>query len=190
MRLLDQGAQCCLPTLVEHDDGARFELTGAGAFSRDVIECPKRYVLDDRASRLTRDFLHVNLALFSPQDRFVRLSAPSLWLEWWEPPADASTGGRPVRVGALCRSDATGRRGRVRSFWAKDEHVSAPPGDIVFDRCETVLGRGAPVSTTRLVRRFSITTRSGLIPSSYTTPWDTTKTTSKRFSGGPELPRF
>lgn len=133
MRLLDQVAQCHSPVRVEQENGRRLELSGAEAFTNELAACPKRYVLDEQASAFTRAFFRANLGLFSPQDRFARLSAPSLWLEWLEPPTPGSGADKPVRAGVLCRGDESGRRGRIRSFWTEHGQVSAAPGDIVFD---------------------------------------------------------
>src|ERR1700689_799828 len=130
MRLADRIAQCRTPFLVESTkDGAITQLSGAAEFSKQIAECPTRYVLSDELTRLCAALAYSRGARTLSYLDLINIPAQKLWVEWayapWQDELDrygfpkvAEPFGRSGRRGACLYASSDGRRGSIRTFWS------------------------------------------------------------------------
>src|ERR1700685_2939724 len=87
MRLADRIAQCRTPFLVESTkDGAITQLSGAAEFSKQIAECPTRYVLSDELTRLCTALAYSKGASTLACADLLHVPAERVWIEWTEAP--------------------------------------------------------------------------------------------------------
>lgn len=122
MRLVDQVAQARLPLTIDEGGGAR-TFPAARDHADAIAACPVRYVVDTRAARRCFDLLHTDRGMLAAENDFLRVPAPSFWLEW---PGPQSPGAGAL-TGLLVHADDGGRSGQIHTFWeqAGDEPVPA-----------------------------------------------------------------
>jgi hypothetical protein len=147
MRLADRIAQCRIPFIVENTkDGSVTHLSGAAAFSKDIAECPTRYVLSDELTRLCTALAYSKGASTLACADLLRVPAERVWVEWadapwrnelalygFKNPADAADSGRG---GVFIQSNSQGRQGLLRTFWTDGESemkVLASSMEAYFD---------------------------------------------------------
>src|SRR5450755_1371954 len=132
MRLADRIAQCRTPFIVEQtNDGSVTHLNNAAAFSRDVESCATRYVLSDELTRLCTALAYSKGASTLACADLLHVPAERVWVEWtgapwrnelalygFKNPVDSASSGRR---GVFIQSNAQGRRGLMRTFWADGE---------------------------------------------------------------------
>ena len=134
VRLLDLVIQSNPIVRVSLPGSGEFRLPGAGARADLLAATPLRYVLDDGVRSLCTKIMSDWPELLNPSDPALRLPVERLWIEWCRPGTSIVIGSRPQRCGVLVEADATGRRGRIESFW-EDETFAADRAqvDIEFD---------------------------------------------------------
>jgi hypothetical protein len=131
MRLLDLIAHAHTARLAAADGR---ELPGARDFQAQVHTCPLRYVLaDDLVSCATQLAFAEGDRLGSCLD-LIRVPAQMLWVEWADAPRRNALAEIPSlrlardgdvrRAGALIHAAATGRSGRIRTFWSTVEDMA------------------------------------------------------------------
>lgn len=133
MRLLDRVAQEREPVRVALDSGTVVTLPGADVHARAVSGCAQRFVLDTNVSDACRSFFLENTQLFSPENTWLRMPGPEVWVEWFNRSAGFEEA-PAQRTGVLFRGEPGGRSGRLRGFWEEENgQVSASPGELWFD---------------------------------------------------------
>jgi hypothetical protein len=132
MRLADRIAQCRTPFIVKNTkDGSVTHLNGAAAFSKDIDSCATRYVLSDELTRLCTALAYSKGASTLACADLLHVPAERVWVEWTEAPwrnelacygfkcpVDPACSGRR---GVFIQSNADGRSGLMRTFWASGE---------------------------------------------------------------------
>jgi hypothetical protein len=132
MRLADRIAQCRTPFIVANTkDGSVTHLNNAAAFSRDIENCPTRYVLSDELTRLCTALAYSKGASTLAFTDLLHVPAERVWVEWTEAPwrnelarygfnnpIDPACSGRR---GVFIQSNRDGRSGLMRTFWASGE---------------------------------------------------------------------
>jgi hypothetical protein len=129
MRLADRIALSKTPFIVRNASGELTQLSGASSFSRDISECPTRYVLSDDLTRLCTALAYSKGARTLACSDWLHVPAEAIWIEWCEAPwrkelnlygfqTDVASTNESGRRGALIHSAPTGRRGVIRTFWA------------------------------------------------------------------------
>lgn len=117
MRLHDLIMQSNAAVQVELPGYGEFRLPGAGARADLLAATPLRYVLDDKVRSLCTKIISDWPELLNPHDLSLRLPVERLWMEWFRPATSIVIGSQPQRCGLLVEADATGRNGRIESFW-------------------------------------------------------------------------
>jgi len=146
--LADRIAQCRTPFIVQSTaNNTVRRLTGAADFTRDILQCPTRYILCDDLTRLCTALAYSRGARTLSCADLLHVPAERVWIEWCEAPwlsELAQYGFRPAcerlrtagRRGALVQSSPDGRRGSIRTFWAmgnSDVDVLASSMEAYFD---------------------------------------------------------
>jgi hypothetical protein len=114
-------------------------MPGAADHVATVGEATHRYVLGDDVARVCADLIFQQTAFLASCTDLVRAPAGTFWLEWTDGHMAAADVDRRAhqhrRAGMLVCADATGRRGRIQTFWAEPEGGDpiAAPGSIEFD---------------------------------------------------------
>jgi len=107
-------------------------LNGAADFSKDLAQCPIRYVLSDELTRLCTALAYSKGARHLACADLLRMPAERVWVEWCESAwlaelerygfqhkdKDTASAGRR---GAWIRSSPDGRRGSIRTLWSTGE---------------------------------------------------------------------
>jgi hypothetical protein len=134
MRLMDMVAQATHPILVRDELGRTF-LSGAVVEAASAVrECPVRYILDAASSAQCRDLVREAHELFRPEDPLLRVPAEAFWLEWFNDSDEGGLAGRSEhRTGVMVEADSSGRRGRLRIFWPRNDAVETGWGSVLFD---------------------------------------------------------
>lgn len=117
MRLLDRVMQSSGTVNVELAGRGVYQLPGAASRAQAVAGCPLRYVLADDVRTLCGQIIAKWPDMLDPGDSTLRLPAERIWLEWNQPAAAIVAGAQPQLCGMLATVDASGRRGRLESFW-------------------------------------------------------------------------
>ena len=112
MRLADRIAQYRHPLMVSRPGLPSLRLPGVAESAAQVASVPLRYVLGDDVRDVCAQLIDRWTDLLDPADPLLRVPAPSLWMEWLEVRAEGNR-----MVGTYVESDASGRRGWLRSFW-------------------------------------------------------------------------
>jgi hypothetical protein len=147
MRLADRVAQCRTPFIVEDmKDGSVTHLNNAAAFSRDIENCPTRYVLSDELTRLCTALAYSKGASTLAFTDLLYIPAERVWVEWTEAPWQSELArygfNKPVdsacsgRRGVFIHADREARSGLMRTFWttgASELDVLASSMEAYFD---------------------------------------------------------
>jgi len=133
MRLADRIAQCRTPFVVQSvTNGNLTHLNGAADFSKDIAQCPTRYVLSDDLTRLCTALAYSKGARNLACADLLRVPSQRVWVEWCESAWRSELqlyGFRPAaagaaalgRRGAFIQSSRDGRCGLIRTFWSTGE---------------------------------------------------------------------
>jgi hypothetical protein len=132
MRLADRIAQCRTPFVVENTkDGSSTHLNNAAAFSKTIESCATRYVLSDELTRLCTALAYSKGASTLACADLLHVPAERVWVEWSEAPwrdelslygfKNPVDSARSGRRGVFIQSNAQGRSGLMRTFWADGE---------------------------------------------------------------------
>lgn len=134
MRLLDSVIQAAGPVIVDLPGSGRYLLPGASARAGALAECPERYVLGEDVRATCSEIIRRWPALLDPADPHLRIGSGRLWIEWSQPDAAVVAAPTPQACGLLATVDASGRSGRIESFWLDPQHgVDRGQGQIEFD---------------------------------------------------------
>lgn len=146
VRLLDRIVQSRAPLLVARGTQV-VRLPGPADYAAAVAACPLRFVLADPLTRVCAALAYAEGDRLAGCLDLVHVPARTLWVEWLDAPrleaaesafgpAAGVAGGGPARAGVYIETDASGRRGRSRSFWGPadgDAEVSLAPLVTDFD---------------------------------------------------------
>ena len=147
MRLADHIAQSRLPFYVRSAQTHEVvRLNGVADYADPILRCPTRYVLSDDLTRLCTALAYSRGARSLACADILHVPAECLWVEWVEAPwreelkryGFRSVESAPIcgRRGALIRSSAQGRRGRIKTFWSSGQtelDVFASSMEAYFD---------------------------------------------------------
>jgi hypothetical protein len=127
VRLLDRIVQSRAPLLIAR--GAEVvRLPGPADYVAAIVACPLRFVLTDPLTRVCASLAYAEGDRLRGCLDLVHVPARALWVEWLDAPrvewVAAALGldgqaarGPSVRAGVYVTADASGRRGRARTFW-------------------------------------------------------------------------
>jgi hypothetical protein len=130
MRLLDLIAQSCKPFIAKpHADATPMVVTGPSDFSRQIADCPLRFVIADDLTRASAELAFADGARLAGCLDLLRIPAASLWVEWSDAihqqvihrcgtTAQGEPGAFGRQVGVLLQAAPCGRAGTARTFWS------------------------------------------------------------------------
>jgi hypothetical protein len=171
VRLLDHIAQSHEPFVVRQDDGARWQLTGAADFARELEQCPLRYVLDDDLVRTCVALGYSDSEALGGCLDLLHLPAERLWVEWDEaarrealtrelPACAAADDCAIVRGGVLLSAHPQRRAASLRTFWLPRAEPRVP----LLAPVETLLdleGSAASAAAEALLEGHAVAVRDG-----------------------------
>jgi hypothetical protein len=149
MRLLDRLAHSQTPLVLSLDGSLhrQFEVTGSKDFASLITECPLRFVLADDLTRASAELAFADGARLTDCLDLLRMPAPLMWVEWNDEvhnrvihetgsaaAFDPAASGR--KAGVLLRSDKSGSRAVLRTFWSEGPREDA---EVVVSPLETHL---------------------------------------------------
>jgi hypothetical protein len=137
VKLLDRIVQDRAPLLIARGDEI-VRLPGPSDYAAAVAACPLRLVLTDPLTRVCTSLAYAEGDRLGACLDLIHVPARSLWVEWLDAPrletVSAALGlglaagrgqGPGLRAGLYVTADASGRRGRARTFWG-----SGDEGDV------------------------------------------------------------
>jgi hypothetical protein len=160
MRLIDQ-INAAAPVMIDNADGARFRVKTAADFRQALRATPKRYILDDTATKVCTDLAVRDTRLLSKSLDILRLPAERFWIEWRErsrrdalhdalaDPQSPAAVPNDSRGGLLIEADAGGRSGLAWLFAGDGTRADVFPLYLRFsaDAALSPPRRGAFLST-------------------------------------------
>jgi hypothetical protein len=150
MRLLDLIAQSGKPFIAAPQAGAApMVLTGPGDFSRQIADCPLRFVISDDLTRASAELAFADGIRLAGCLDLLRIPAAQLWVEWSDAihqqvihqcgtilQGDSGAPGR--QAGVLLRVESCGRSGMARTFWSVPRAAAQQP-DVQMSPLETYI---------------------------------------------------
>ena len=131
VKLLDQVTQARRPVEIEDETG-RYRLRGAGNDAAQLAACPVRFVADLAVATYCSALLDTDRGMLCADNEFLRVPAPTFWLEWTTRAIAGVPGGG--RTGLLVEANDTGRAGTVATYWEqRDDEPVAAQMTISFD---------------------------------------------------------
>lgn len=141
MRLLDQIAQARMPLEIVDDEGV-LGFAAARDHAAALSASPIRFVMDEQAAGRCHALLETDKGMLAADNGFMRVPAPSFWLEWPCPPSP----GAGARTGLLVVADEGGRAGSISMFWEQEVGEPVPAqATVEFDldgECASRASRG------------------------------------------------
>jgi hypothetical protein len=137
MRLLDQISQWREPLLIQHPTLGVVRLPGVERLAAPIANAEIRYILRDDVARACASLVYDQPSLLLDSIDLIRLPAETMWIEWFDraivrPGADPSVSSR--RAGFYVCTDASGRKGTIRSAWElAPGRPDRSPAEIEFD---------------------------------------------------------
>lgn len=137
MRLLDLIWQWRRPLVIDHPVLGSLKLPGPERLAPQIANAEIRYVLRDEVARACAKLVYEQPALLLDSIDLVRVPSETIWLEWYDHAASLPGSARSAahrRAGIYVETDASGRRGVIRSAW--EEVPDCPdrcPAAIEFD---------------------------------------------------------
>jgi hypothetical protein len=154
MRLLDLIAQSRKPFIAKpHADATPMVVTGPSDFSRQIANCPLRFVIADDLTRASAELAFADGVRLAGCLDLLRIPAAKLWVEWSDAihqqvihrcgtTAQGDPGALGRQVGLLLQAAPCGRSGMARTFWsvpnAEEGHdVQVSPLETYLDLDDT-----------------------------------------------------